>query len=60
MRLFDKYCRREVIDVNRNNIITFMNILKGMKKSNEKKNRRACIEDFIGISMHVLILLRMD
>ena len=59
MRLFDKYCRREVIDVNRNNIIT-LNILKGMIKSNERKNRRACIEDFIGISMHVLILLRMD
>jgi hypothetical protein len=59
VRIFDKDCLREVIDVIRKNIIT-LNILEGMIKNNEKRKSRAYIEDFIGISMHVLILLIRD
>jgi len=59
VRIFDKDCIREVIDVVRKNIIT-LNILEGMIKNNEKRKSRAYIEDFIGISMHVLISLIRD
>jgi hypothetical protein len=59
VRIFDKDCLREVIDVIRKNIIT-LNILEGMIKNNEKRKSRAYIEDFIGISMHVLISLIRD
>jgi hypothetical protein len=59
VRIFDKYCLKEVIDVIRKNIIT-LNILEGMIKNNEKTKSRAYIEDFIGITMHELILLSRD